>query len=103
ALDLGDKMVGGSEHDNYPEEALDLEDVGGLELKIETIVELDPDLILAHPDNPDEGIEQIEDAGLTVFTVNDATTFEEVYESIDMIGKATGSSDEGEEIIADMK
>lgn len=103
ALDIGDKMVGGSDHDNYPEEALDLEKVGGLELNIEAIVALDPDLILGHPSNPVEGIEQLEDAGLTVLTVNDATNFSEVYESIDMLSRVTGTVAKGEEMIEEMK
>lgn len=103
ALGLGEKMVAGSDFDNYPAEALELEKIGGLELNIEAIVALEPDLVLAHPGNPIEGVEQLIDAGLTVFVVKDATNFEEVYESIETVGKITGTAEKAAEIIADMK
>lgn len=103
ALGLGEKMIAGSDFDNYPEEALELEKIGGMELNIEAIVALDPDLVLALPGNPIEGIEQLADAGVPVLVVNDATNFAEVYESIDMIGKVTGAVDKSEEIIEQMQ
>ena len=34
---------------------------------------------------------QLKDAGITVLVVNDAKTFADVYDSIEMIGKATGN------------
>src|SRR5699024_6460115 len=37
ALGLGDKIVGVSDHDNYPEEVQDIEKIGGLELNAEKI------------------------------------------------------------------
>jgi iron complex transport system substrate-binding protein len=103
ALGLDERIVGVSEHDNYPEEALEKETIGGLELNVEMILSLEPDLVLAHPTNPPEGIDQITDSGITVLTVNDATNFEQVYESIEMIATATGTEAEGEEIITSMQ
>lgn len=103
ALGLGDKIVGVSDHDNYPEEALDKEKIGGLELNIELILSLEPDLVLAHPGNNMDGIEQLRDSGITVLFVNDATTFEEVYDSIEMISQVTGTVEEGQHIIESMK
>src|SRR5690606_14832046 len=47
ALGLGDKVVGVTENDNYPEEVLDIEKVGAFELNIEKIVSLEPDLVVA--------------------------------------------------------
>lgn len=103
ALGLGEKMLAGSDFDNYPEEALELEKIGGLELNIEAIIALDPDLVLAHPGNPIEAIEQLKDAGLIIFTVVDATNFDEVYESIETVGKVAGAYDKATEVIAGMK
>src|SRR5690625_1542290 len=48
ALGLGDKIVGVSDHDNYPEEVQEIDKVGGLELNAEKIISLQPDLVLAH-------------------------------------------------------
>jgi iron complex transport system substrate-binding protein len=49
------------------------------------------------------GLQQIRDAGITVLVVNDATDFDKVYDSIGMIGKATGKVAEAETIVSDMK
>jgi len=103
ALGLGERIVGVSDHDNYPEAALEKEKIGGLELNIEMILSLEPDLILAHPTNTPEGIDQLKESGLTVLMINDATNFDEVYQSIGMMAEATGTAGEGEEIISAMQ
>ncbi|CAH0241896.1 Fe(3+)-citrate-binding protein YfmC [Peribacillus sp. Bi96] len=106
ALGLGKKVVGVSDNDNYPEETKEIEKVGGMEMNTELIVSLKPDLVLAHASsahNSSEGLKQIKDAGIDVLVVNDAQSFDEVYESIDMIGQATGEHDKAKEIITDMK
>src|SRR5699024_4786930 len=103
ALGLGDQIVGVSDHDNYPEEVEEKEKVGDLELNIERILSLEPDLVLAQPGNDMDGIEQLQDSGLDVFVVNDATSIEETYESIEMISEVKGTVEEGEELIEDME
>lgn len=103
ALGLGDKIVGVSDHDNYPEEALDKEKIGGLELNTELILSLEPDLVFAHPGNGTEGVDQLREAGLTVFVVNDASAFEEVYDTIGMMSEVTGVVEEGDKLIEAMK
>ncbi|HLT54780.1 MAG TPA: ABC transporter substrate-binding protein, partial [Bacillota bacterium] len=45
ALRLGEQIVGVSDYDNYPEEVLEKEKVGGLELNVEAILGLEPDLV----------------------------------------------------------
>src|SRR5699024_2535173 len=103
ALGLGDKIVGVSDHDNYPEEALEKEKIGGLELNIEAILALEPDLVLAHPSNDPDGLEQLKESCLNVLTMNDATNYDEVYASIEMMSTATGTETEEEEIITTMQ
>ncbi|GAB3800648.1 ABC transporter substrate-binding protein [Virgibacillus kimchii] len=103
ALGLGDRIVGVSDYDNYPEETLEIDKIGGLELNLELILSLEPDLILAHPGNTPEGIDQLRESGLNVLMVNDAADFDGVYESIEMIAEATGTREEAEEIIAAMQ
>src|SRR5699024_3739223 len=56
-----------------------------------------------HPSNDPDGLEQLKESGLTVLTMNDATNFDEVYESIEMMATATGTETEGEEIITTMQ
>jgi iron complex transport system substrate-binding protein len=106
ALGLGEEVVGVSDHDNYPEEATKKEKIGGMEINVEKIISLQPNLVLAHPsivNSSKEGLQQLKDAGITVLVVNDAQNLEQAYESIEMIGTATGEKDEAEKIIQNMK
>ncbi|MFS0656132.1 ABC transporter substrate-binding protein [Bacillus sp. 179-C3.3 HS] len=105
ALGLGDKMVGRSDVDNYPKEVEKVEKVGGVTLNVEKIISLKPDLVLAHASQlgSKEGFKQLEDAGVQVLTVNDATSFKDVYESINMIGEATGAKEASVKIVDSMK
>ncbi|MGI2327774.1 ABC transporter substrate-binding protein [Planococcus sp. YIM B11945] len=105
-LGLGEKMVGLSDFDNYPEETADVEKIGGQEFNVEKIISLQPDIVLAHESGlgvGDAGLQQLRDAGVKVFVVNNAETFEEVYETIETIGKATGATEEAQAEIAEMK
>lgn len=105
ALGLGEQVVGVSDFDNYPEEAAKKEKIGGMEINIEKIISLQPNLVLAHASamNGTEGLQQLRDAGLTVLVVNDAQKFEQIYDSIAMIGKATGENKKAEELIKSMQ
>jgi iron complex transport system substrate-binding protein len=77
-----------------------------MEFNVEKILSLQPDLVLAHSSAmgmSSEGFKQLKDAGITVLVVNDAKTFADVYDSIEMIGKATGTGDKTEKLVADMQ
>ncbi len=100
------KVVGVSDNDNYPEETKEIGKIERMEMNTELIVSMKPDLVLAHASsahNSNEGLQQLKDAGIDVLVVNDAQSFDQVYESIEMIGKATGEHDKANEIVADMK
>jgi iron complex transport system substrate-binding protein len=106
ALGLGEKIVGVSDNDNYPEEVANIEKIGGMEFNVEKIISLQPDVVLAQgsmADSSAEGLKQIQDAGIPVIVVNDAKNFAEVYKSIEMIGTATGKQEEAQKIVDDMK
>jgi iron complex transport system substrate-binding protein len=99
-------MVGVSDYDNYPEEVEEIDKVGAMELNIEKIISLSPDLVLAHASalgSQEEALEQLRDADITVFVVADAQSVDETYKAMKAIGKITGAGDKADEIIADMK
>jgi iron complex transport system substrate-binding protein len=105
-LGLGEKIVGVSDFDNYPEDVKNKEKIGGMEFNVEKVISLKPDLVLAHASsahNSKDGLQQLKDAGITVLVVNDAKTFDDVYHSIELVGKATGTADKAQEIIKNMK
>ncbi|MCP3740881.1 ABC transporter substrate-binding protein [Rossellomorea sp. BNER] len=106
SLGLGDEVVGVSDYDTYPKEVANKEKIGGMDFNLEKIISLNPDLVLAHGSsahNSTEGLQQLRDSGIQVIIVNDAKSFEEVYNSIEMVGKATGEVKKAKEIISDMK
>lgn len=106
AMDLGEKIVGVSDYDNYPKETADIEKIGDLEFNVEKIISLSPDLVLAHgstADSAKEGLQQLRDSGISVVVINDAANFKDVYSSIEMLGKATGANHNAKVLIDEMK
>ena len=106
ALGLDKEVVGVSDFDNYPQAAKKKEKIGGQEINLEKIISLHPDLVLAHASwasTAEAGIQQLRNAGITVLVVNDAQNFDQVYDSVDLIGKATGETVKAEEMITGMK
>ena len=107
ALGVGENMIGVSDADNYPEEVNELEDMAtNLELNVEKIVAAEPDLVLIHMSSFfmwEQGLKQIEENGITVVAVPDASTFDQVYETIELIGQVVGKTTDAETIIAKMK
>ncbi|RYG72408.1 ABC transporter substrate-binding protein [Lentibacillus lipolyticus] len=106
ALGLGDEIVGVSDHDNYPEEVKEKERIGGMELNLEVILSLKPDLVLAHASsahNSKEALQQLQDAGIHVFVVHDAQSIKGTYKAIEQIGQITGTEKEAEGIVSNMK
>jgi iron complex transport system substrate-binding protein len=106
ALGLGEKIVGVSDFDNYPEDVKNKEKIGGMEMNVEKILSLQPDLVLAHASsahNSQEGLKQLKEAGIKVLVVQEAKSFADVYESIELIGKATGATEKANEVVQQMK
>ncbi|TMU87304.1 ABC transporter substrate-binding protein [Bacillus sp. BHET2] len=105
-LGLNDEIVGVSDFDNYPKEAMNKEKIGGMEFNVEKIVGLKPDLVLAHEStakSAEEGLEQLRSAGVKVFIVQDAKSIEEVYDTIENIGTLVGKKEQAETITSGMK
>lgn len=105
ALGAGNEVVGVTDWDNYPEEVLKIEKVGGLDFNVEKVLALEPDLVLANASGMSnaEGYKQLQSIGVPVVVVDDATSFDGVYDSITLIGKAVGADAKATEIISTMK
>nr|WP_232725415.1 ABC transporter substrate-binding protein [Bacillus sp. FJAT-44742] len=106
ALGAGDRIVGVTDNDTYPEEVNDIQSVGGMEFDVETILSLEPDLVLAHESSAhfsEEGFNQLQEADITVLFVSEASGFDDAYDSIEMIGAATGTYEEAETLVAEMQ
>jgi iron complex transport system substrate-binding protein len=106
ALGLGDKIIGVSDYDNYPEEATKIQKVGAQDINTELVLSLLPDVALVtdyHYETHPDVLQKFEEAGIKVIVVGSATSFEDTYSNIEMIGAATGSKKKADAIVADMK
>jgi iron complex transport system substrate-binding protein len=102
ALGLGEKMTGVTTNDDYPEEVKELETVGDMNIDVEKVVSLEPDLVLASPVNGDETIAKLRDLGLTVLAY-EPKHLDDVFSMIRDVGQATGSSDQAETVVSGME
>jgi len=106
ALGQGDKVVGLTDNDNFPEEVSEIESVGGMEFNVEMIVGLDPDVVLAHESGvafAQEAYDQLNDAGVNLFIVEDAQDINATYETIESVGQVLGAEEKAEQIVTEMK
>jgi iron complex transport system substrate-binding protein len=108
ALGVGDKLVGVDDYSDYPVAALDVDKVGNLfAVNYEVIVGLNPDLILVDISAVPDVVDQLENVlpGKPVVVVKGTSigSFQEVYDTIEMIGQVTDTTDKANDIITDMQ
>lgn len=103
ALGAGEKLVGVTTYCNYPKEAQGKEKVGNLiEIDLEAIVRLEPDLVLADSLTPPEVVERIEKLGYPVFVLN-AGSIAQVIEDIRKVALLLGEEGRGEALAQSME
>ena len=111
ALGLGDKVIGVTQYCNYPEEALEKPKIGGfsptdIDVSIEQIVSMDPDLILATETHLAEVVPKLEEflPDTTIIVLLTQTeSFDVVFDAIQMVGLVTGTGERADEIVTDMQ
>ncbi|MFS0787681.1 ABC transporter substrate-binding protein [Shouchella sp. 1P09AA] len=102
ALGQGDKVIGVSDTDVYPEAVEEIEVVAEYENPYaERMLELDPDIIIGYEYGNNE-MEQLNDLGLPAFAIDSAATMDDIFEDIQLIADALGVPEEGEQLINDM-
>ncbi|WP_051331085.1 ABC transporter substrate-binding protein [Aneurinibacillus terranovensis] len=101
ALGLDQQIVGVSNYDDYPKEVAKKQRVGDLNINTEKVVSLQPDLVLADSSNG-KAIAALRKLGIPVLA-SDAKTFDDIYASIETVGKATGTEDKAEQLVAKMR
>jgi len=109
ALGVGDKIVGATEFDSYPEEAQKIERVSNsTTFNSERILALKPDVVIAYTTGgKDEenlnALKGLEDAGIKVFAIQSAKSFDDVYGDIEQVATVMGIEDKGEKLNEDIK
>jgi iron complex transport system substrate-binding protein len=105
AVGAGDQVVGVTTYCNYPAEAAKKEKIGGYSAKtisIEKIVALKPDLVIAESGIHNDVITALDPLGVTVLALK-PVKIDEVYATLELLGRLTGHPDKAAATIADMK
>jgi len=101
ALDLGNEVVGVTDHCDYPEEASDLPTVGGyFTTNLEAIIYLAPDIVFS--DGHDPVGSDLEQLGVTMVVLQPAD-IDGIFADIELVGEIIDKEAEAEELIDDMK
>ena len=105
AVGAADQVVGRDDASLYPEEALEVESIGSLygDLPAETILALEPDLVLTAEIISSETVTALQDLGLQVYWQQNPATFEDLFENIKDIAALTGNQDMVEAVVEDLE
>jgi len=104
ALGAGEQLVGRDSFSDYPKAANAITDIGGGwgNLDTETILFLDPDLVLAADITAPEQIQALEELGFTVFVVANPNNLSEMLETMRLIAQITGHTNEAKTLITEL-
>lgn len=103
-LGVGEQIVGATDYDTYPEAAQKIERVStSTVIDAERVVALNPDVVIAYTSGDEAQITQLEDAGLKVFVIASATSFDDVYTDIIQLSEVMNVEEKGDEVVADIK
>ena len=109
ALNLENKLVGVDNYDYYPPEIQETIDSNNITkvgqyalISIETIVDLEPDLVIAAMRVQYDIIENLEAAGQTAMIIY-PQNFDDVLADISLIGETTGQIEEAEAVVTDIQ
>jgi iron complex transport system substrate-binding protein len=94
-IGAGDRVVATDDGSDYPAEAVDLPDVASFsKVDVEKVVNLEPDLVVAGGlgFTPADAITQLRSLDIPVLVVY-AASVEGVYDDIELLGTATGTTD----------
>lgn len=102
-LGAGDRVVGVPGTARRPEAVRDKARVGGFTtFRVDRILALEPDLVLAFSDLQKDVVRDLIEAGVSVLCTNQRS-FEEVLRTILMVGGALGCEARARELVADMR
>jgi iron complex transport system substrate-binding protein len=110
ALGLGDRVVGVTQWCNYPAEAQDKTKIGGfsptdIDVGIEQIVDIGPDLILATETHLTEVVPKLEEfvpEATILVLLTQTESFDVIFEAINLVGQCTGTGETAAQLVADM-
>lgn len=99
-LDDGDKLVGISDFCHYPEATDTMHRVGGMQnINVESLVALNPDVVLIGSIVTKQDMEKMERAGLKVVVIREETKLEGLCDALSVIGQLLDKNEMADEQI----
>ena len=103
-FDASGKVVGVADTAGYLDGSSEKEVVtDGQTIRTEVIVGLEPDLVIAPDIIPNEKVEQLRSAGLTVYNVDASSNFADLYAKTERIGALSGECAAANATVTDMR
>ena len=101
AIGAGEQIIGRDSFSDYPEAALALPDIGGgySEYDLETILSLEPDLVITGSINTPELVQSLQDLGLTVYYLSNPGDLDGTLAAIQTLGQLSGHTDEAQTLV----
>ncbi len=105
AIGAGSQVVARDTYSDYPEAVKQIADIGGGfgELNMEAILAQKPDLVLGSSLTAPEQIKALEDAGLTVFALDNPKDYDGMYTTLETVARLTGHEAETATLVAGLK
>ena len=105
AIGAGNQVVGRDDMSLFPEEALNVSSIGSLwgGIPTETILSLEPDLILAAEIISEEQVQSLADLGLQVYWQANPDDYEGLFDNLKEIASLTGHQHEVEILVKDLR
>lgn len=98
----GNTVVGVTSADNYPPEVTNIKQIGGYAtIDTESILDLEPDVVLAYAANGNDTLDALKKLGITVITL-ESTDMDSILHNIELIGQVTGHEEEAAALTANM-
>jgi len=103
SIGAGERIIGITEQCNFPPEASSIPKIGGFSfLNIERLIGLKPDLVILTSLEQDRFVKNLEELGLRAY-VSFPRDFDQLFRSIESIGRLTGDSDGAKALVASLE
>lgn len=103
-IGAGSKIKGRTDWCNYPEEAKKIQSVGGLyDPSIETVININPDLVMAATHHKEEVLNKFKEAGINIFAKDSPKTLNQMYKETLVIGAIVDRNYEARALVSSMK
>ena len=102
AIGAGDQVIAGDLFSNYPPEAAGIELLDSFNLNVESLIALDPDLVILSFD-PVEAVAALDAVGIPTLLLGTATSIEDAYAQTITVGDASGHLAEARDLVLAMQ